>query len=192
MIHLFYKLRNAGATLVETVVLVAITVAVLVALVNLFFIFNTIFGYQQAFMATAGSAGASLNALEASVLPAEHVLASRNFSGTTYSSATSTLVLELPTVDNEGDIVSGAKDYVVFYASSTELYRLVEANGASARKSGRTLLSSTLSFLSFTYDNANFAQVTRVVAEIETGRQFKEDVIQSTLRGEWHLRNLPL
>ncbi len=178
-----------GTTLVETIILVAISVVTLLALVHLFFIFNSIYGYQQAFMLTAGSSGASMNAFEASVLPAEKVLASYNFSGTTYSSATTTLVLQLPAVNSSGDIVSGVKDYVVFFASSTKLYRLVLSDAQSKRVSGLTQLSSTLSSLSFTYDSATFANVTNVTADIQTQMQFKQQTLMSHLRGQWYLRN---
>lgn len=181
-----------GTTLIETVVLVGITTAALLALVNLFVIFNNIYGYQQTFMATAGSSGRALDALGAAILPANAVRASHVFSGTTYSSASTTIVLELPSVDSTGDIVSGAKDYIVFYASSTELYRRVEAHAASVRTSGLTKLSSTLSSLSFTYDHIDFAQVAKVAATIQTAKLFKQQSVQSTLSEEWYLRNASL
>lgn len=178
-----------GFTLTETVITISLSVLALLALVNLFFIFNSIYGYQQAFIATAGSAGAAINSFEAAILPANHVLASHAFSGTTYSSGAMTLVLELPTIDNSGNIVYGAKDYIVFYASSTKLYRLVQADAQSARSSGLTQLSATLNSLSFTYDNVNFAQVTNVTADIQTQAQFKQQVVQSHLREKLYLRN---
>ena len=181
-----------GTTLVEAVVIVAVSVVVLIALVNLFFVFNMIYGYQQAFIATAGSAGISLNALEASVLPAEAVLVSRSFSGTTYTSGATTLVLALPAVDDSGEMLSGVTDYVAFYASSTEFYRLVEAGAGSVRLSGRTKLSSTLFSVSFTYDNADFTQVRNVTADFETRGTFKQALLTSRLHGSWHLRNAPL
>lgn len=162
----------------------------LVALANLFFIFNSIYGYQQAFMAAAGSSGASMNALEAAVLPASQALSSHNFSGTSYSSATTTLVLELPSVDSLGNIIPGANDYVAFYASSTALYRLTQAYASSVRVSGLKKLSTTLSSLSFTYDNADFTKVTNVTADIQTQAQFKQQTVQSRLREQLYLRNL--
>jgi len=182
-----------GATLIEAVVLVAVSVIVLLALVNLYFIFNTIYGYQQAFIATAGSAGRAANALQTVVLQADAVLVSRSFSGTMHSSGTTTLVLSLPSVDEAGELVSGASDYIVFYASSTELYRLVEAHAQSSRISGLTRLSSTLSSLSFTYDSADFAAVTTVTADIETETLFRDELVESDVSEQWYLRNrIPL
>jgi hypothetical protein len=178
-----------GYTLVETVIVIALSVVALTALVNLFLIFNTIYGYQRAFIATAGSSGAALNALQIAVLPAEAVLASHAFTEAAYASATSTLVLKLPSVDGAGNIVSGASDYIVFYASSTALYRLVEADAASARSSGTTKLSGTLSSLTFTYDAANPSDASEVSADIVTQTLFKDQLVRSHLKEAWRLRN---
>lgn len=181
-----------GFSLAEAIVLVAVSTVVLLALVNLFFIFNSIYGYQKAFIATAGSAGASANALQSAVLQASGVLASRSFSGVTYTSASSSLVLKLPSVDGDGDIVLGKDDYLAFYISSSTLYRLVEADGSSARISGRTILSTTISSLEFTYDAATFSDVRSIEAQIETEMVHKGELVGSSLTEKWYLRNAPL
>lgn len=178
-----------GFSLIEAVVVVGITVAALTALINLFFIFNSVYGYQQAFIASAGSSGAAMNAFEASMFPAGQVLASHSFSGATYASATTTLVLALPAIDGSGDVIADAKDYVAFYASSATLYRLVEADAGSARTSGLTRLSTTLNSISFTYDDADFTKVTNVTIDIRTQAQFKQQTAQSHLSGQMYLRN---
>lgn len=181
---------NRGFTLIETVIMIAISVIAFTALANLFFIFNTLYGYEKAFTASAGSASAVMNAIEAAVLPSDAVLASHSFSGTTYASDSDTLVLSLPSIDAEGDLVEGVRDYVAFYASSTELYRRVEADAASTRPSGTTLLSTSLDSLSFTYDSAVFAEVTNVIVDIRTRGTFKNETVESTLREQLYLRNV--
>jgi len=178
-----------GFTLIETMVVIAISVIALAALVNLFLIFNTTYGNQQAFMAAAGSAGGAMNALEASVMPADHVLASHNFSGTTYSSNATTLVLSLPAVNSSGNIIAGTEDYVVFYSSSANLYRSTQAGAGSTRVSGLKELSTTLSTLSFTYDNVDFTKVTNVTVDIVTQARFKQETVQGHLNEKLYLRN---
>ena len=179
-----------GFTLIETVIVIAITTMALFALVNLFILFNATYGYQQAFIATAGAAGTAMNALEAAVLPARRVLASRDFSGTAYASGPTALVLELPAIDSSGDIIPEMSDYVAFYTSGAILYRLTEANAGSARASGVKQLSATLNSLAFTYDNADFTQVTSVAADLETRALSKEQTVRSRLTGQWYLRNV--
>lgn len=179
-----------GFTLIETVIVISIYTLALGALVNLFLIFNSLYNHQQAFIVTAGSAGTSVNALEAAILPADHVLASYSFSGTTYSSATTTLVLELPSLDSSGVAISGTKDYIVFYRSGSTLYRLTQAHATSARVSGLQQLSTTVNSLIFTYDSSDFTQVTNVTVDILTQSQVKLQTIQSRLQERLYLRNL--
>lgn len=180
-----------GFSLVETVIIIGISTVAFIALVNLFLVFNSLYGYQRALMGTAGSASTSMNALEASVLPADQVLASHTFSGTTHSSATTTLVLELPTVDSSGNLVGTSKDYVVVYASSTTLYLLTESAAGSTRVSGRTQLTTMLNSVSFTYDHSDFTKVTNVIADVQTQTQYKTQTLHNHLRERLYLRNLP-
>jgi prepilin-type N-terminal cleavage/methylation domain-containing protein len=183
---------SSGFTLLETVIVVAISSIAMLALVNLFFTFNSIYGYQQTFIATAGSASSSMNAFETYVTQADQVLAAHSFSGTTYTSTTTSLVLELPSVDSSGNTVTAAKDYVVLYASSTQLYVLVAADAQSTRTSGRKTLSGTLSSLTLTYSNANFTQVTNVSVDMLTRGTYKNQTIQSRLTEQLYLRNFSL
>lgn len=182
---------SRGFTLAETVVVIGVSVFALLALANLFRTFNVTYGYEETFMAVVGSSGAAMNAFESSIVPADRVLASYSFSGTAYTSGTTTLVLELPAATASGAILSGMYDYVVFYASSTSLYRLTQAATGSARLSGRTLLSATLASLAFTYDNGTVASTTSVAADVRTSAAFKQQSADSHLLGKWYLRNRP-
>jgi len=177
-----------GFTLIETVLLIGITTAALGALTSLFISFNSIHGYQKAFMAT-GSAGTAMNAFQAVVLPANQVVSSHSFSGTIHTSATTTLVLELPAINASGIVIAGAKDYIAFYSVSSTLYQLTQAHAQSTRVSGLKQLSTTLQTLSFTYDNADLTKVTSVIADIQTQAQFKQQIIQNHLREQMYLRN---
>lgn len=182
-------MTKRGTTLIEALVLISVSTIALLALVNLFLIFNSLYGYQQAFMAAAGSSGASMNALEAAILPANQVVTSRDFSGATYTSAETSLVLELPAIDDDGDIIDGAKDYIAFYTDAAAFYRLIEADVASARTSGLKKLSGTLSSLSFTYDTPDVTQALSVAVDLQTEAAFKGQAVESRLTGQWYLRN---
>lgn len=178
-----------GYTLIETIIVISISTLMLMALAHLFFIFNSLYGYQQGFIATAGSNGAAMNALEAAILPADHVLTSHSFSGATYTSGITTLVLELPAVDASGAIITSAEDYVAFYTSSSTLYRLTEAAAGSVRVSGLKQLSSTIYSLSFTYNTATIADASILTADIQTQASIKQQIVQSHLTRQWRLRN---
>jgi prepilin-type N-terminal cleavage/methylation domain-containing protein len=178
-----------GFTLIETVIVIAISVVAFVALANLFIRFNNTYGYQQTFMATAGSASSAMNALEAAILPADQVLASHSVGGTVYSSNATTLVLELPAVNSSGNIIAGVFDYIAFYTSSHTLYRRTQTGAGSTRISGLKQLSTTLNSISFTYDNIDFTKVTNVTADITTQGQFKQQTVQGHVNEQIYLRN---
>ncbi|MFZ3044085.1 MAG: type II secretion system protein [Minisyncoccia bacterium] len=178
-----------GFTLIETLIVIGISVVSLIALVNLFLTFNSIYGYEQAFVATAGSASSAMNAFEAAVLPASQVLVSHDFSGTTYSSGATTLVLSIPSVDGSGNVIAGTEDYVVFYLSAASLYRRTLPGAGSVRTAGIKTLSTTLHTLSFTYDNADFTKVTSVIIDIVTQANYKQQLVQSHLNEKMFLRN---
>ncbi len=180
-----------GFTLIETLVVVALTVAAFITLTNLLFTFNSLNEYQQISIQTAGSAGTAINDLEAAILPADHVLTSHVFSGISLSSGTTTLILQLPAVDTSGNSIPGVSDYVGFYVSSSSLYRVIAANAASSRSSGVKLLSSTLDSLLFTYNTSTFDEVTNIIVDIRTRATFKQQLVSSTLYGQWYLRNHP-
>lgn len=178
-----------GFTLVETIVVISLTLISLAALVNMFVIFSSLNGYQQAVIATDGSASIAMNAFEAAVLPASKVLVSRTFSGTLYTTSATTLVLQLPAVNSSGTIINGVSDYIVFYRSSNILYQLTEVGSGSARRPGQVMLSATLSTLSFTYDNVDVTKATAVTVDLQTSQQYKTQTAQGHLREQLYLRN---
>lgn len=182
-------MTRRGFSLIETMVVLGISVAALIALVNLFLMFNSIYGYQQAFIASAGSAGTTMNALEAAILPANQVLVSHSFSGDTYTSSETILVLELPSIDSSGALIAGAKDYVAFYTSGASFFRRTEAAAGSVRISGVKTLSSAVASISFSYDDADFAKVTNITTDLQMQAALKQQTVQSHLSGRWYLRN---
>lgn len=177
-----------GFTLVELVVVVGIASATLAALAGLFVTFYEIYGYQRAYMA-AGSSGTAIRSIEAAVLPAENILASRVFSGTTYTSGITELVLELPSIDSSGVVISGAHDYIAIYTSGTELYMKTEIGAGSSRTSGTKKLSSSLYSLAFSYNAGSPAAASQVTMDIITRSSSKGETIENHLTQVMRLRN---
>ncbi len=177
-------------SLIETVIIIALMTIMMLALANLYFNFNSLYAYQQTFVATTRSAGLAINALGAAVLPADQVLISHTFSNGTFSSGTTVLVLELPTVDTSGSVVSGAHDYIAFYLTGTDLYELTAADSTSARTSGTKKIATLVDSLTFTYDNSDFTKVTNVATDIVAKLAIKQGVAQTHLHETFYLRNI--
>ena len=183
------KITLRGFTMIETLIVAAIGVSMLIILTILIFNFNKTSTYQQALIASSGSASTLMRSIGSLVLPASAVLQAHTFSSATYTSTSTALVLEIPSIDNSGNVIANTYDYAVFYASSTKAYRLLEANVLSSRVSETKLLSSTINTLIFTYNNTDFTQVHTITVDVRTQTYAKEDVLSDHRREQFRLRN---
>ncbi|HET9641338.1 MAG TPA: hypothetical protein VFP46_00605 [Candidatus Paceibacterota bacterium] len=183
--------RTRGFTLLETGIVLGITVFAMAALTNLYVTFTRVYGYEQVYTGMAGSANESMAAIEAAVLPADGVLVSHAFSTGTFTTGTSTLVLELPSIDASGVTLFGLKDYIAIYATSTYLMRRVEANVQSVRVTGTKQLAGSLASLSLTYDNADVTLAKSITASLRMNAQYNGQTASSTLSQVLYLRNTP-
>lgn len=180
---------NRAFTLTETVITIAMTVVIMLAIANLYLNFNSLYLYQQTFVATTDAARSGIGAVREAVLPADRIVASHSFSGTTVTTSASALVVEIPSVNAAGDIVSGAYDYIGFYRTGTDLYQRTEANAASVRPAGIRKVAALVDTIVFSYDTADAAQAARVSADITTKLVTKNGPIETSLSGQSYLRN---
>lgn len=181
---------SRGLTLVETVVVIAFTISMMVAIGLLVFMFNKTVSFNRAMSQSSGSASAVVREISSLTLQASNVLASHTFtSGGLSASSANLLVLEIPSIDNAGVVIPNTYDYAKFYVTGTSLYRTLETSPGSVRQSGTKLLSTTVSSLSFTYNSADFAAVDTVTIDIQTQAQVKQDVLSDHRREMLVLRN---
>lgn len=180
---------TTGYTLIEIVIVLGLFGMLTSVLTLLFLNFNGAFLFGNGRIDTAGSANTTMTTAEKLILPARHVLASHVFTSGTYSSASTTLVLELPSHDASGAVISSTYDYAVLYKTGTTIYALVETNAASARRSGTKILSTSASNLTFTYNNADFTQVSMVDIALTMSTSVKQSSVTAGLRQQMYLRN---
>jgi hypothetical protein len=128
--------------------------------------------------------------MESLTLPADAVLQTHTFIGGTYTSSSTVLVLEIPSVDSSGNTIASTHDYAVFYSvGTTSAYRLLEANALSTRVSGTKLLSSTMKAFTFTFNDADFTKVNIVTVDVQTQAQVKQDTVSDHRSEQMRLRN---
>ena len=180
---------NAGFTLIETVIVTALSAIMLVALSILIYSFNTSYLYEQASSLSAKSARSVIREVESLTIPAYRVLQSYTFSGTAYSSSSTVLVLKIPSIDSFGSIIPNTYDYAVFYTSGTNAFRILEAGTGSSRVSGTLLLSETISALSFSYNAGDFTLVSAVTVDVQTSAQSHGHISNDRRREQLYLRN---
>jgi len=176
-------------TLIETIVVIALFVVMMLALVAMYGDFNKLYLFQQTYSETAGSAGNVVNGMEKIVLPADAVLLSHTFTAGTYTTGSQTLVVEIPSIDAGGIVVSGKYDYAVIYTAGTSVYSLLEPDASSSRVAATKLLSSNISSLTFSYPSADYTQATYVGVSITTQATVKGAPVTAHLEDRLYLRN---
>lgn len=184
------RTTSRAFTLVETLIVVAFSVSVVVALVLLVYTFNKTAAYEQALAQSSGSASAVMREIESLTFPADAVLGTHTFSSATYTSTSTSLVLEIPSIDSSGNIIANTYDYAAFYlVGTTSAYRLLEANASSKRVTGTKQLSATIRALTFTYNNADFTKISTTTVDVQTQALVKQDILSNHRREQIRLRN---
>jgi type II secretory pathway component PulJ len=181
--------KQTGFTIIEVLIVIFMTVLILTALFTLFDWHNRIYYLEQAEVKATGSARASLVRLEKHIVQARRVLASRTVGGVDYTSGSTTIILEIPTINSSNEVVANTYDYAVYYLSGNALYERIEANGASIRKSGLKQLSDAVNTLTLTYNNEDFAQVSVVTVNLQTRARARNTHVNTELAQTVFLRN---
>ena len=181
--------QEAGFTIIEVIITMAIFASIILALLFIFDNFYKTYSVQQSLISVSGSARNAMEEIQNYALPANQVMVSYTFSGTVYNSGANVLVLQIPSIDSTGATITGKYDYVVFYATGSKLHRLALSDASSARAGGLKLLSDTLSGITFSYDNGTLSQATRVTIDIQTRALARRQTQQIHLIEQVYLRN---
>jgi hypothetical protein len=177
-------------TLVETIMVVALAVALVFACTQLYVVYGRSILVEQSSINITLGGSSIMDAVRTAGLQASHVVASHAFSGVTYTSTTTTVVFELPSVDAAGAVITNTYDYIAIFASSTSAYQLTSAAVGSDRVSGQKLLTTSLSALSYTYNSVSFPLVTDVVANATTSALVRGVTTQAHFLQHIYLRNI--
>lgn len=189
ILHSYPVHGGRGFSLMEVLVAVALFVLLMAALVSLYLGYTSLFVLEQMRFTLGTSANIALSEMEEATRQARQVLSSRVLSGDTYTTDADTLVLELPSVTADGTVVSGSFDYVAFYVSGTALYRLRDADDASARESGIRQLGGEVSAFALTYDTADPSEATEVSVDLTLALQKGQHSSTLHTQQEVYLRN---
>ncbi len=179
-----------GFTLIEVLITTALTVMLMLALSYVYVGFSRTFPYVESSIAVTSGGSQIVDETREAALQATHILASHAFSGTTYTSGSTTAVFELPAITSAGATISGSYDYIGIYASGTDAYRLIDAAPASSRTSGSKKLTSVLDSLLFTYDNVDVTAATSLYVDATTTTSAHGQALGAHVRAHVYLRNL--
>lgn len=149
----------------ESLVVIGIMTMLLLVVTQIFALNYDI--YEKQTRRTDNEIGAILAVRTVSEMArgATAVLASRSINGTVYTSSKDALVLEMPTVDANGDIVAGSFDYTAIYRDGVETAKIfsdTEASASSVRRSGKRLATGFNAVAIFRYNHPDVADADRV------------------------------
>lgn len=159
---------SAGVSLIETLVTVAIAMVLTLALLGLYQVYGNLYGLGRMHFSAVGGVRSPLSEIVEYVSQAHRVAESHDFGGVVYSSGSSTLVLEIPSVNADSRTVAESWDYVVFYKDGERLYRRLQPAASSARSALTRQLSDVAANLAFSYDAENFSLVKKVGVALGT------------------------
>jgi len=151
--------------------------------------FGKVYQYQKAVVAVTEQVRFSSQALQDNTSQAYRVLASSTIDSQVYTSATTSLVLQLPATDSAGNIISGVWDYVVFYLSGEKFFQRVVPGVGSFRLPTLKLLSDSVTSLAITYDNVNFNLVQKVSFDVAFAQIVAKQTVTSRFQENLYLKN---
>ncbi len=190
-------MRKNGFTLVELIVVMAISAVAGTLLITILVQSNGVFFQQNSKISQGVSVNDTIEEIRSATKQAASVASGYPTSSPQYVSNISTLVLGLPSFGSDGNAIENTYDYVVFTKDSQNpviLRKLVFPDIASFRKSENKVLITKLSLINFYYQDKNgtlvsptsATQISFVINEIEKAGIANQ---QSSASAQVSLRN---
>lgn len=187
-----YFLLKHGFTLLETVIYFTLGALIMIVITQVF-VSQTRFGERQTRQSDiTRSATSGIEILKIHIQSAKTVVASRTFGGILYTSSSDSLILELPTIDSSGNLISGSSDYVVFFRDplNTALLKITtEAAVGSARSSNTKIVSAFVNSVEFHYNKSNIIDADAIDAALNTSLASSSKTFRATGRARIKLYN---
>lgn len=144
-----------GFTLIEVLIAAAMGIIVTGVVAESFFGSWQAQRSQEIYSELQRASRSSLDEISKQTWNATSVTSSTILGGTTYTSGVSTLVLRLPPLNNNGDIITG-DDYLIFQQNGANTVRLISPNASSTRANLTTpiTINRDTELLEFQYFNA--------------------------------------
>lgn len=146
-----------------------ITLSILVILsallVSVYFSYNNVMKVYLAKTDLQTSNSIALNKITSTIKLASNIPNTKIINSNNYTTSSNTLILELPSIDSNQDIIPNTYDYIAYHldpVDNTKLKSSQEAAPASTRKSGDSLVGENIKSLIFNYNNDEISQASSV------------------------------
>jgi type II secretory pathway pseudopilin PulG len=180
---------DRGFSGIETLVVVLVMLMLFMLLIQFYISYRASFSVLSANYDVGVTAGVVISETTEAIRLADKVIASRTISGTAYTTGANTLILELPSIDNSGNILIGKVDYLLFYITGSNIYKVIDPDASSSRKAGVTQLSGTATSFILSYDNGTASLAKRIEVDVQTSKTANNKTETAHLHDQVYLRN---
>lgn len=144
-----------GLTLIELLIVVAISAVILIALLSLYMTGQKYFFNQNMRADTIEDSRMPMAWISRDAREANQVLDGpiTAYNGSPYSTGETTLVLEVPSLDGTGAIIPGTTDYIIytFSPNGRRLQRIVDGDAASSRDDRTRVMADNVNAFTLHY-----------------------------------------
>lgn len=179
---------NLADTLISIFILTLITFLV----IGIFFTYYSFFLTEVAYKNLNSDNVITLSQISSEIKNALNVIDSKLIQGTNYTTDQNTLILELPSIDSNQNIIPNTYDYEVFYQDTVnpKLLKSTIALGAgSVRQSTSTTLTSFLENINFNFNNQVMSGVSGVEIILSSATTVRSKIVTLGAQTTAKLRN---
>jgi len=160
-------MKSQGFTLLEIIMVILFVAIIGLVGSELFIGQNRVYKIETAELNINANARLALDDIDNYVRLANRTLDSYSI----YTAGSQILILKIQSVNASDQLLPAVYDYVVFYLSSSDLYREVFPDAASSRTAVTKRLASNVNSLNFSYNNVDYS----LVKEVTTDLTLQED-----------------
>lgn len=196
---LFLLRSNRGVTFVEMLVVTGISMVLFASIFTVNLLARQTFEFSTTFMDIHGGTRMGMDWMTKDVRWANQVLSSIKIKGTTYRTADDEIVLEIPSIDGNGDVIEGTSDYIAYHLNASDptiLERTIDADHASDRTDETRTISNNVNTLNFSSDGTGLSSVgdvtslTQVEVSFTTRKTASSgEIVDDSLNSVVELRN---
>lgn len=173
--NLVDQVRSDGFTLIEVVIVVAISSVLMLGLLSTFDWQNRVYNLEQAEVLATGSARVALNNMTFSLTQGSNILQSRTINGVNYTTGGTTVVIQIPSYDSSGVLIANTYDHVVYTLSGSNLEQVVELGANSDRPLVNKRLSDKVESFTLSYNNNDPTLASQVTIDLTTRAYYHSD-----------------
>ena len=169
----------------EVVLVIALVAILSLAIMDMFSGQSKIFNFQNSELTITNDARMALDEVDNYVRGANRVIETYD----TYTTGTTTLLLQMQSLDASGYLIPGTYDIVIAYLDGSRLMLKLIPDVASNRQSFEKMLADNVTGLVFTYNNNDMSLVTEVSEQITLAHSSTTATRTITVSSKATLRN---